>query len=229
MAKRHGRQTVVYIDGFDVTGDSNNVEPQITQDEADVASFGDVSHSFLLGQEGGRIAHAGFYNDLATTGIHAVLSARKGSAVIYGVAFRDAAGAYGFAGTARLATYQVGAPIGGAVALANQLTAMGGVDPITVLEPKADLTGPGAAKDDLAGSNGGLSGYVQAFSVLGGTPAFAIQHATAVGGPFTDVVNFTALSARGAELAKAAGTVRQFLRMNVTNGSANAWLAYRRG
>ena len=228
MAKRHGRDSVVYLDGFEVSGDSNSVEPQIEVDAADVLCFGDASHSFVLGADGGRIAHAGFYNDLATTGIHAVLSARKGSAVVYGVAFGpEVQGAYGFAGTARLATYQVGAPVGGAVALANQLTPMGGVDPVVVHQPKANLTGTTTPQDHGAASSGGLRAYLQTLSVLGGTPQVVVYHGTA-NGSWTALGSFTAQAARAAELLVAAGNVNRWLMGSVQNGSANVWLAYRR-
>lgn len=216
------------MDGFDVTGDSNNLNPQVNLDSVDVSGFGDARKYFILGNEDGMIQHNGWF-DVTANQLRDVLTNRIGSPVMVAGAWGTVQGAPGIAGSASLETsYQVGSQIAGAAALTNRFQMDKGLDFISVLQPKAAVGSAGSAKDDGAGSNNGIRGYLQVFSVSGGTPVYTLQHSTTGTSAWSDLLTFTGASARTAEAKEASGTVRQFLRVNVTAGTATVWMGYRR-
>ena len=128
MAKIHGKDSVVQIEDSGgtlrtLTTDVNNVEAPITVDEGDVTGFGDASHNSVVGAQNSPIALTGPYNDLATTGIHAILSGLVRGTGTGGSAGYDcrvmpsgtASGKPRLRGRVLLTTYQVTAPVGGPV------------------------------------------------------------------------------------------------------------------
>lgn len=233
MPKRHGWNTVVLVDGYDISGDSNEFIPAWNIDNADVLGFGEPSHNYVIGADLGKISLRSWFNDGTPSGIHTVLSARKptpqaaGSAIILGEAIGNFVGAYGWAGTALMSNYTPSSPIGGAVALASDYESHGGLEPVRVVLPKGTIVGTTTVLDDNQASNNGWAAYLQLTQVLGGTPAVEIQYGTTSSGPW-GTTSFTASTAPMAELKKGAGTAPQYWRANVSGGSAVAWLAFRR-
>lgn len=228
MAKRHGRSTVVYLDGWDITADSNNLEPSVDESPTPTPVFQDISTSYLLGQESVGLVTNHWFNDAADRA-HDLMRQRHGSDVVLGAAHGTHQGAYGYAGTARLSVNQPQSPIGAAVGVTANWQGDGDIDIVRVLQGKATITAESGELEDAAETTQGLHAYLQVFEVLGGTPTFHVLHGTASGGSFGTLLSFTGATARTTERVDASGTVRQYLKLGISNGSAIAWVAYRRG
>jgi len=232
MGKVHGKDTIVHVDGYDLTGQSSSLEPSFSTDMAEVTSFGDRKKNYVQGMTEGACRHAAFFTDDADQA-RDVLSARRGSVVDFMAAYGTAIGAYGFAGSAELQNeYGVNSPIAGAITIAAsyQFGQTGG-DPIRMARQKAEGSGTSSASVlNETPSNAGVRAYLQVFAVASGTPLVALQHGTAdVDGDYGDAVAFTATeTAPFAEGGAAVGTVRQFIRTNVTGGTCTYAVAYRR-
>lgn len=228
MAKRHGKDTVVYIDGYDITGDSNQVTPKIAIDTAEITCFGDVSKSYLLGQDAGSLDHQCFFNDTPVTGVHAVLKPRIGTVVQVMTGWGTLQGGYGFAGSATLKSHSPNLPIGGAEAITNSFEGHGPLDPIKIVAPKGNIVGIGGTLNDGNFSLNGMNAYLQVFSVLGGTPIVTIETSATGTSAWGTPITFNSMTALGAQFKQAAGSISQYARVNVSGGSALAAVGYRR-
>jgi hypothetical protein len=232
MGNIHGKDTVVHVDGYDVTGDSSALEPSFSTDMAPVMGFGDAKNHYIAGLTTGVCRHAGFFTDNADK-MRAVLQDREGAAVDFMAAYGTAIGAYGYAGSAELVNeYGVKSAITGAVTIgaAYQFGKTGG-DPIRMARQKAEGSGTSSASVlNETPTNDGVRAYLQIFAIAGGTPIVALQHGTAAtDAAYSDLVAFTATeSAHTADGSATSGTVRQYIRTKVTEGTCTYAMAYRR-
>ena len=62
MPKLAGKHVQVLVDGYDITGDGNQISINEDRDVFDVTVFGDKAHSFAPGQRVMAVQHAGFMN-----------------------------------------------------------------------------------------------------------------------------------------------------------------------
>jgi hypothetical protein len=72
VARKHGRHCKVYLDEFDISGDSSSVEAPQTVSTAETSSFGDSAQAFIPGQTSATVSINSFWTD-GTTGTDAVL------------------------------------------------------------------------------------------------------------------------------------------------------------
>lgn len=63
MAKKHGKNTRIYIDEFNISGDTNNVDVAATVDSAETSGMGTNSKTFLPGLADATISITGVFND----------------------------------------------------------------------------------------------------------------------------------------------------------------------
>lgn len=231
MGQIHGKDTIVHVDGYDLTGDSSSLEPSSSTDMAPVTGFGGQKKHYIPGLTAGVCRHAAFFTDDAD-GARDVLSARQGSAVDFMAAYGTAIGAYGYAGSAELVKeYGVNSQIGGAITIgAAYQFGNPGADPIRMARQKGEGSGTKSASVlNETPSNAGVRAYLQIFAVASGTPVVALQHGTATAdAAYGDLVAFTGAEARTAEGGEASGTVRQYIRTKVTGGTCTYAVGYRR-
>ncbi len=81
MAFVHGRNTVVMIDGDDLSAYTNNSTVEVTADAHDVTTYGKDSHVFAGGLKNGTATVSGVYDSTAMTGPRAVLLPLVGTVV----------------------------------------------------------------------------------------------------------------------------------------------------
>jgi len=146
MPKLHGKNVRVYLDGYDLSGDSNSVEPGFAADVVDISCFGDTSKTYVVGLADPQIRWAGVYNDAANRE-HAVGSGRVGSQVMWNAAFGETRGNRGVGGSLNVSEYSVSSPISGAVAFSANITGGGATGiyehGLTTILPKGSVPGGG--------------------------------------------------------------------------------------
>jgi hypothetical protein len=81
MAKQHGKETVVKLDGDDLTAYSDNSDLKFTADAHDVTTYGKDAHVFSGGLKNGTATVTGFYDTTASTGPRAVIQPLVGTVV----------------------------------------------------------------------------------------------------------------------------------------------------
>lgn len=81
MPKIHGKNTVVTLDGDDLTVHSNNSQLEFTSDSHDVTTYGKDAHVFSGGLLNGSATISGFYDSTASTGPRAVIQPLVGTVV----------------------------------------------------------------------------------------------------------------------------------------------------
>src|SRR5437879_9930964 len=104
MTKLHGRFTRLYMDGYDISGDSSSFEPGLTGDTAEVTAFGDDTKKYVVGLIDSAVRFSGFFND-SVNRAHAVVSPRVGSDTIIAATWGTTPGQAGVGGSMRLSEY----------------------------------------------------------------------------------------------------------------------------
>lgn len=235
MARRHGKDTRFYMDGYDLSGDSNSFEPRQMGETVEVSTFTDTSKTYVVGLKGSEVRLAGVFNDAANQ-IHAVGSGRVGSSVVLDGVWGDVRGGHGGGGPVKMTEYSVTSAIAGAVSVVASFQEDGSTGPFeftTVLLPKgAAPTGDGTTGVDLGASfvaaNGTVAGHCQFFS---GTGTIVVQSSTAAGtvNVWTTRATVAAgVSPTGSRVLYNGGTVAEFWRAHMTAGTGTAWVGIAR-
>jgi hypothetical protein len=229
VAKLHGKNTRVYVDGYDVSADSNSLEPSYQADTVDISCFTNSSKTYVVGLPDPQIRQAGVFNDAGTTGIHDLMKGRVGSMVALDTPFSDALAAKGVGGTVALNEYSVSSQIAGAVTVS---AAYSGGDTTGVWEFLSTVRNKGALLTGTSGAQGGadlgtafiaangtVSGHLQLF---GGTGTAVIQSSP----DDTTWTNRITYAWSTGPLALRAlyngGTVPRYWRATI-NGTGTAW------
>lgn len=240
MAKFHGRNVRVYIDGFDISGYTNSLSVDQTADIVDVSSFGDSKKNYVVGLYDSKVMHDGFFDDTPTVGGHAVLSARLGSSVQFMACIGTQQGAYGFAGSAELEkSFDISSKITDAVRHKIEMDNNGtqGVDNITMLQSRGQINGTGVAFDSGTQSNAGGRFYMQNFGTFGVTTLITASGSMRVIGG-TDaamgtggtvlLADFGAIGSAGgsAQGISYSGTMPQFIQVDGYSGTPNVAVGF---
>lgn len=113
MARVHSKNTVITVDGNDLSAFTNTSEFNPTTDEHDVTTYGKDGRVFAGGLTNGSFTMGGFYDSTAMTGPRAVLQALKAGPPVTVVRQPEGAGVGlpqdSFSGL--LTSYQESAPV----------------------------------------------------------------------------------------------------------------------
>ena len=171
MAKWHGKNVRVYVDGYDLSGYSSSLSIEQNADIVDVAAFSSSAKEYVVGLFDSIVNTDGFFDDTANIGDYAVLSARIGSAVNFMALIGANPGGYGFAGSAELeAMYDIAASITGAVTRKAKLTNSGtqGIDNTITIAARGTIpAGTTQAVTTTPSSIAGGRAYIQNFGSYG--------------------------------------------------------------
>lgn len=238
MAKYHGRNIHIYIDGYTMAGFTNTVNVEQTADIVDVSAFGDSKKNYVVGLFDSQVTHDGFFEDTPNSGGHAVLSNRIGSAVQFMLTIGTVQGAYGFAGSAELENmYSITSAINDAIKYKSKLVNGGtqGIDNTITLQARQQRSGTGVSWDSGTATNNGARIYLQNFgSYNASTPGNAsgsvrVLAGSVAGGTTTTLVDFgavgTAPSAAGSAIS---GTVPEFILVDCYSGTPQVAVAIAR-
>lgn len=224
-----------YVNGRDVSGDLNEISPELGSEVVDATTFGTVLAAVsVVTHRTATFLFRGFYSSDLIAGIDAILSPLYGlTALVVLWPAGDAAGLRGWASEAMLLTrWKVGSAIGELVTAAADW--MGGAtgaapaDLLTSIEPKTVVVGTGAQQvttpiDNGASTPNGGGAYFQIFAIdaSSGLGNFYIQHSA-------DASTWAALGLStlgptvGAQRLAATGTVNRYVRRNIILGAGKS-------
>jgi len=234
--KLHGRQTKIYLNGQDISVGFNSIDGPNTADVADASTFGEVDKEFVVGLRSGNVRLQGIYDATEPGGIDTLLDSLAGvdqpAPIITYWPGNDILGYPGRAGRAMQTGKGVSSPVGGVVATNVDLQVSGGFDRVRDIFAKGTLSAPGGT---ITPDNGGtavaaiLTGYLQAFSVVSGTPVVVIEQSANGTSGWTTALTFTALQSGQtpqAQKATTTATIQPYKRVNISAGTAVVNVGY---
>jgi hypothetical protein len=226
VTKYHGKDTVVFAGGYDITTYCNEASISVSAETADVSTFGDSWIERIAGMKDGSLDLSGIW-EAGTGSIDERMSAYLG---LDGVQWTVGYGGTTIGNSAKVlvgiaTSYEPAASIGDAVSWSATVDANGGIYAGVFLHEKASAA---AAANFTVVNNGAASsaGLVanQHTTAVTGTPnaVWKIQESSDnAGDAYADVITFTGITGIGSEQKTTTAAVEQYLRarLNAIDGA----------
>lgn len=232
MPFRHGKNTVLFVNGADLTRYFNEASVSQSVETAETTAFGDDDKTYITGLADGTMSGSGMFDGQAGA-VDQILSSVIGSATadVITVGVDGAtAGRVTLSMEARQTSYEVSAPVSDVVAANIEAQATGGVDRGIFLAARSVVTasGQGASQDNAAAtSNGGVAYLHATVNTRDGASTFKVQHSTD-NVSFVDLATFSSVSASATSGQRVAvtGTVYRYLRASHAPGGSSGSVTY---
>ena len=232
MGLRHGRNIQIYINGVDLTGSLNEINPTSEQELADVSTFGNVGHCFYpgLAKDSGTIT--GLYTDVERAVFEGMIQISPSYAMM--LAFGSA---YGDPAYAINEVMLKSNSIKSVVTDINRISFGFDIDNYPFEECKLlsqgkqtwNISQSGNTIDNSSSSLIGGAAYLQIFSVSTGTLTLKIiSSSTGIfSGEEVTTASFAAASTSGTQRIVISGTIERYCRevffITPTTGSNCVW------
>ncbi len=228
MAKKSGLDQRFYIQGNDLSGDISALNGVSSpRGVIDVPNLAKSAMERLYGLSDGQMEINSWFNPAAGQA-HPVLSALPTTDVIALWALGAAVGDVAAAIVAKQINYDPDRAADGAFAFTTEVLSNTGVplewmNMLTAFLDTQASSGTTASRNDLAGTSNGLAAVLQVNEIDSGTPTVTIED-SANDSSWATLVAFSAV-ANGAEptaeRVTVAGTVDQYLRLNISGTFVN--------
>jgi len=235
MAFVHGKNTVVLMQGFNMSNFLNSVETDLTADVSEVTVFNSSNvKSYVGGNKDTTLSAEGLFDGSTVDGtVDTFVSTVPSSSDVLWSIYPNGTtlGSFGN-GIATVHTeYSVSSPVDDVISMTVSGQSVSGRERIHSLKSIASETsntGVGTGFDSGAGSSstqGGV-GYLQKLENLRSLTSATIQHSNN-NSTWDALISFTASTARGAERIAVSGTVKRYTRAifqqaaSTLNGSFN--------
>lgn len=225
MAKVSGNRGAVYVGGAELSPSVSSLDTDLSATILDVTAFGATAKAKLAGLLDAKVTLKGFYDDASPSGLDTVLAPLVGQSQVSSFyPGGDAAGAPGRGGQAELLeNYKLSSAVAGVVTAQADFALSGGLDRLVSVQPKAALTGSGAAQDGAAvdagasSPNGGRAYFhLLALDAATTVAPLVVQH-SADNTTYVDLATSTlAGTAPGGDSVAVAGTIQRYVRRRVT-------------
>lgn len=221
MAFVAGQRTRVYVGQYDLSAYLNNVTATRNADNVDVTCFGNDDRDFLQAMRSSTVTASGFV-DPATGASEPVIASILASASNTPVSIywdADAISSPGICGATLSSSYENTAAVDGIQAIATNLTFTGMVARAISLHALGAETAIGsytANNNGASSSNGAVANLHVTAAGSSGTGTVVIQD-SADNITFATIITFTNFTAATSETKEYTGTVRQYVRANLTS------------
>jgi len=241
MAVGHGKDTKVFVSGYDLTGYLNMSSTTMNADLAETSTFGSTYKSFVAGLVDSKMSLGGFFDPTAGA-TDAVLTSLLGvDAYLTVLPQGDALGKRGRGMYGVEVTYEITTGLDGAAEISMEAQSKAGSEAVLSNTPKSDLQTTGNDALGITNPSGGStstgwSAFLQAFSIAGTSSPTCIvvlqdsadnsAFADVSGGTFATVSTANANVPGGQRITSAAGaTLRQYTRFKwtITGVSPHFW------
>ncbi len=232
MAFIHGKNTVVFVNGSNLSPYFNDSSVSQDVETAETTTFGDSAKTYITGLRDGTMSADGMF-DGSLLAIDAVLSGIIGSTAADVVTMAPegvTAGSPCYSASARETSYEVSSPVADVVSASMEVQATAGVDRGLILAGNTAVTAASnsASIDNSASTADGVVGYVHVTAnTRDGSTSLSVQD-SADDSTFADLVSFTGVSATtiGGERVAVAGTVERYVRTQITPGGSSGSITY---
>ena len=243
----HGKGTDVYLDEFVMTPYFNSADVTLTNETAEVTSFGDSSKAYILGLADGTLSMSGLWT-ADTDGSDEELQAILGSASAANITIAEAGGTIGNRATIARCD-EVNYAISNPVADVSTITAdfqgtsnsgtlgtmtygiTGGFQLTTGSSIDYNALGALPGVDGTASSTAGGAAllHVPTNSVGGGVTTIKVQHDSASDfSSAADLISFTAVAAstKTSEMVVCSGTVNRYVRATASTAGSSGSITF---
>ena len=222
----HGRSTTVYIAGYDASANLRSTTYQGMNEPADVTTYGQSDKAFIPGLSATQISHEGVYSS-GTAEAETWLGALTGGTAEPWTVYvgGDTFGNAGYAHPVVQTAYAITDEVADAVKFTVEGTGTGvAIDRVVSIRALATATGTAAGTnhDNTVGTNNGCAAYLHVISGTCSAGTVIVEHSTDGATGWATLATFTfagtaAVGGIGAQYAEASGTVRRYVRHNVTD------------
>lgn len=228
---RHGKRTVVLLNGTDMSPFLNEATQTHEIETAETTTFSDNDKTYITGLADGTISTSGLFDGTANASNDVLSGAIGQEDNTFTVLPEGAtAGARSIIANGQLTSYEVSSPVGDVVAISAEVQADGGLFSGRALNPLTN-TGTSASlasvNDGAATSGGGLFNLHVVANTRDGASTIRVQH-SADNATWADLVTFTVVSASitSGESITSTGTVNQYLRAAHTLAGSSGSITY---
>ena len=229
---RHGKNTVVLVDQYDLSGYFKESTTSRSVETAETTAFGGSAKTYISGLKDGTMNLSGMF-DGSTGAVDQVLAAALGASTDNVVTVQiegNTAGTMAHMLATQQTSYEVSSPVSDVVSVTSQLQADGGLESGRVLAPATVVTTAtttnGTAVDNAAATtNGGVAHVHVSANANLGTTTIKVQHSVD-NSTWVDLVTFatvatTIKTAQRVEVASGT-TVNRYLRSQITTASTGS-------
>ena len=228
---RHGKRTVVLLNGTDMSPFLNEATQTQEIETAETTTFADNDKTYITGLGDGTISTSGLFDSTAGAS-DAVLSGLIGQEDNTFTVLPEGAtaGARSIIANGQLTSYEVSSPVGDVVAISAEVQADGGLFSGRALNALTD-TGTSASlasiNDGASTDSGGLFNLHLTANTRDGDSTVKVQH-SADNAVWADLVTFTVVSASttSGESITSTGTVNQYLRATHSLAGSSGSITY---
>lgn len=233
MSKKSGLGDTFYVDGYDLSGDVNNIEMSMPRETFTVPGVNVSAQERIYGRTDGKMSWTAYFNP-ASNQSHERFSALPTTNVIVSYHNGATVGNQAAGIVAKQLNYDNSRGDDGS--LTSKIDAEGNGSALvwgellTTGEQTFASSGSGTVLDygaSVGTTNFGLIAYIQAVSIDSGTATVAIQSSSDNAGsdPYADITGavFTAVTAKTSERIATSTTeaVERYLRLNITGTFTN--------
>jgi len=230
MSKLAGDHVQVLVDGYELTGDSNNISISDQRKMLDVTAFADAVHKFIPGKRQASLDHSGYMN-AASAGSHPVLKGVDVDGVVsvlVGDNTTPAEGDIAYSLSVRQGKYSPQPAVGAFIPFSAMFATKGELGSwgvaLAVPVTFTNSANGGSVDNGAATSNGGAAFLHILQAAASDTYAIIVEGSTtgSFGGEETTLATFTLdASSLGSERAAISGTIPRYTRWKATRtGSA---------
>jgi hypothetical protein len=221
---RHGKNTTVLSDDFDLTTYLNSATAAYSVDVPETTTFGSSDRSYIVGHNEGTLSFEGLF-DGTTDSADSIFHAALGNATDKVITVSNdstAIGGRAILAAAASTSYEISSPLTDVVSVSAEAIADGGLDSgiWLVCQTAVSTTTNTSSVDNAASStNGGVAHMHVTANARSATTVIAVQH-SADNSTWADLVVFgtVALSGKDSERVEVAAgtTVNRYLRTRTT-------------
>lgn len=224
MAAVKGQYTTILVDGYDLSGYSNNLTIQAQNGQIDVTPFQSAAMVYLAEPVQGTIDHAGYFTGSTAAEMEKALYDRLASqsAYITGLLDTSTAACVGYIVPAGgNSDFQIQAPVANVITVQGKWAGTGIKRGIRVFSGTISATGAQTGVDFLTASAASAGGFavLHVTAITGTATDATITWQTAAASNFTGAVTqgtFT-FSAIGAQTITSTATIGRWSRINCTD------------
>lgn len=233
MSFRHGKNTAVLVDQYNISPFLNEVSSSQSIETADTSTFGTAAKTYVVGQNDATISFTGLF-DGATDAIAEIFETiiDNDSTPVITIAADGGmvVGNRAVLAEAKQTSYEVSAPVTDVVSLSGEFQVTGGLRGGVIIAANAAHTAStdGASVDGAASSTLGARANLHVTAnTRDADTVIKVQH-SADEAVWVDLITFTTVGSTTvtSETATATGTVNRYLRATTTIASGTGSITY---
>jgi hypothetical protein len=228
---RHGKSTVVLLNGYDMSAYLNEATQTFSLETGETTTFGSSDKTYVAGLGDGTISCSGLFDGAANASDPVIRGELGEEDNTFTVLPEGAtAGRTSILANGQITSYEVSSPVSDVVSISAEIQADGGLwfgsalNDLSVVSASAVTTG---ADNSASTSNGAVANLHVTSNNRDGATTVKVQH-SADDITYVDLITFTNVSASAVagETVTSTGTVNRYLRAQIVPAGTSGSVTY---